>query len=323
MKFFDYDVQSPTLFEDLFYRSLTKSLLKRTRTINTTSYWPETDVRMKVKYKTNSHGYRSDEFGLNQEVLVLGCSQTFGQGIPQEFTWAKIFADNIGKSYANLAQPGDSVQAQVHKAFKYFEEFGNPETIVASFPSSRLEMPYIPKKIATKLSLSQSEVREECQMQQIFLYDDIEKFSKVPHSPEEVLPIEVGIFYSFTFIQILQQYCRSHNIKLIWNMWDDESFFEYVKINVPEALIDYLHINFREFMFDNNDGVEYISHESIEKAYILPECHQELKDHVLFYRAADYGPEHGNGHWGIHINQHIAEHFLQRYKEIKNYNLGH
>jgi hypothetical protein len=317
MKFFDYDVQSPTLFKDLFYRNLKKSILKRTRTLGTTSYWPETDVRMKVKYKTNSHGYRSDEFGLNQEVLVLGCSQTFGQGIPQEFTWAKIFADSIGKSYANLAQPGDSAQAQVHKAFKYFEEFGHPEIVVASFPSTRLEMPYIPKKIASKFSLSQYEFSEECQMQQIFLYDDIEKFSKIPHNPEEVLPIEVGIFYSFTFIQILQQYCRSHNIKLIWNMWDDESFFEYAKTNAPKALIDYLHINFREFMFDSNDGVEYIGHESIEKAYILPECHQELKDHVLFYRAADYKPGQGNGHWGIHINQHIAEDFLQRYKRIK------
>lgn len=318
MKFFDYDVQSPTLFKDLFYRNLTKSLLKRTRTLNTTSYWPESDVRMKVQYKTNSHGYRSDEFGLNQEVLVLGCSQTFGQGIPEEFTWAKIFSEKIGKSYAKLAQPGDSAQAQVQKAFKYFEEFGHPEIIVASFPSNRLEMPYIPKKIASKLSLSQAEFREECQVQQIFLYDDIEKFSKIPHSPEEVLPIEVGIFYSFTFIQILQQYCRSHNIKLIWNIWDDESFFDYVEINAPESLIDYLHINFRQFMFDSNEGVEYIKHESIEKAYIVSECHEELRHHILFDRAADYRPGHGNGHWGIHLNQHIAEHFLQRYNEIKD-----
>ena len=318
MKMFNYDVEAATLFEDLFYRNLTKSIQKRTRTINTTSYWPESDVRMKVKYKTNSHGYRSDEFDLNQEILVLGCSQTFGQGMPQEFTWAKIFADSIGKSYANLAQPGDSAQAQVYKAFKYFEEFGHPQIIVASFPSTRLEMPYIPKKIVSKLTLSQNEFKDQLQIQQIFLYNQVEKFSKSPHSPEEVLPIEVGFFYSFTFVQILQQYCKINNIKLIWNMWDDEFFYDYVKTNVPEALKDYLYINFREFMFDSQDGVEYIKHESVENGYIIPECHQELRDHLLFYRAADWKPEHGIGHWGIHLNQHVAEHFLKKYNEIKD-----
>lgn len=323
IKYFNYDVEETTLFKDLFYRNLTKSLQKRSRTLNTTSYWPEADVRMKVQYKTNSHGYRSDEFGSNQEILVLGCSQTFGQGIPQEFTWAKIFADSIGKSYANLAQPGDSAQAQVHKAFKYFEEFGHPKIIVASLPSTRIEMPYIPQKIATKLSLSRQEFKDEVQMQQIFLYNQPKKFSKIPHNPEEVLPIEVGFFYSFTFVQILQQYCKTNNIKLIWNMWDDEYFFNYVKINAPEALKDYLHINFRQFMFDTQDGVEYIQHGSVENEYIVPTCHGDLRDHPLFYRAADWKPEHGIGHWGIHLNQHIAEHFLQRYKEIKNYNLGH
>lgn len=318
MKFFNYTVNPVELFEDLFYRSLTKSLPRRTRIVSTTATWPESDVLMKVQYTTNSHGYRSDEFGLNQEIMVLGCSQTFGQGIPQEFTWAKIFSDNVGKSYVNLAQPGDSAQAQIHKAFKYFEEFGNPKIIVASFPSTRLEMPYIPTKIASKLSLSQTEFKNEYQIQQIFLYDEIEKFSKIPHSPEEVLPIEVGFFYSFTFVQMLQQYCKTNGIKLIWNMWDDEFFYEYVKVNAPKALNDYLHINFRQFMFNSEDGIEYIKHESVENGYVIPECHQEMNGHVLFYRAADYKRGVGNGHWGIHLNQHIAEHFLQRYNEIKD-----
>lgn len=318
IKFFNYNVPHLSLFKDLFYRDLRNSLVKKTRIIGRSVIWPESDRRMKILYQINSHGYRSDEFGLNQEILVLGCSQTFGQGIPQEFTWAKIFSDSIGKSYANLAQPGDSAQAQVQKAFKYFEEFGNPEIIVASFPSTRLEMPYIPKKNVSKLFLYENAFKDELQMQQIFIENQIEKFSKSPHSPEEVLPIEVALFYSFIFVQMLQQYCKSNNIKLIWNMWDEEYFYDYVKTNVPEALKDYLHINFREFMFDDGDGIEYIKHELIENAYTIPECHQELKDHLLFYRAADYNPGIGNGHWGIHLNQHIAEHFLQRYNEIKD-----
>lgn len=318
MKFFNYTVMPVNLFKDLFYRNLTKSLQKRTRMVSITQTWPETDTIMKIQYKLNSHGYRSEEFDLNHDVLVLGCSQTFGQSIPEEFTWSKIFSDKIGKSCARLAQPGDSAQSQVQKAFKYFEEFGHPEIIVASFPASRIEIPYIPNKIASKVSLSQAKFKEECQIQQIFLYDKLEQFSKIPHNPEEVLPIEVGIFYTFTFIQILQQYCKSHNIKLIWNIWEDELFFQYLKANAPEALENYLHIDFREFSFDDKDGIEYIRHGSVENGYIIPECHQELKDHPLFYRASDYKPGSGNGHWGIHLNQHIAEHFLQRYIDIKD-----
>ena len=318
MRFFNYDILQATLFKDLFYRDLKNSLVKKPREFNVTKVWPESDIRTKILYKINSHGYRSDQFGFNNEVLVLGCSQTFGQGIPEEFTWAKVFAESIGKSYVKLAQPGDSAQEQVHKAFKYFEEFGNPEIIVACFPSCRLQLPYIPEKIVSKLSLSQAEFKDKYQMQQIFLYNKTQKFSKSPHSPEEVLPIEVALFYSFTFVQMLQQYCKTNNIKLIWNIWDDEYFFDYVKTNAPEALKDYLHIDFRELIFDSNDGVEYIKHESIENAYIIPECHKELNDHLLFYRAADYNPGVGNGHWGIHLNQHIAEHFLQKYNEIKD-----
>jgi hypothetical protein len=246
--------------------------------------------------------------------MVLGCSQAYGRGLPEEFTWGHIFANKINKSYIKLAQEGDSAQAQVYKAFKYFEEFGNPKIIVACLPSTRIEMPYVSQKFGKSPTIDEADMTERDKIQQVFLYNELQKYSKTPHNPEEVLPQEFAIFYSFMFIQMLEQYCRSNKITLIWNMWDDYLFFDYLKINLPEILSNYLYFDFSSFLFDDKEGIEYFADTSQKDAALyIPDCHANLKDHPLFYRAADYNPGVSNGHWGIHLNQHIAEEFYKEY----------
>ena len=38
-------------------------------------------------YDLNTHGYRSIEFSNDVEILTVGCSFTFGTGLPFEYTW--------------------------------------------------------------------------------------------------------------------------------------------------------------------------------------------------------------------------------------------
>lgn len=312
MKYYNNSGKPLTVYNSLFYRNLKESIRRNTGIFGTTQNFDQ-DVKIKVEYQINNHGYRGKDFGNNEEVMVLGCSHTFGVGIPEEFTWGNVFAKKINKDYVNLSQEGDSAQAQVYKAFKYFEEFGNPKIIVACLPSTRIEFPYISKKFGKPLYGPEETLTDPDKIQQIFLYDELEKYSKIPHNPEKILPIHSAIFYSFMFVQMLEQYCNSNKITLIWNMWDDELFFDYVKDNLPEILKNYLYIDFKNFAFDEEEGIEYIRNKEIENAYILPECHQDLADHPLFYRASDYNPGLINGHWGIHLNQHIAEDFYNKY----------
>lgn len=301
------------LFNSLFYRNLEQNITRDKPIFGTKQIYSD-DVIAKVEYEINSHGYRGKDFTGSEELMILGCSQTYGRGIPQEFTWGHVFANKINKKYVNLAQEGDSAQAQVYKAFNYFKEFGNPKIIVASLPSTRIEMPCIPKKFGKAPFALQDNIEERDRIQQIFLYDELEKYSKSPHNPQEILPVQFTIFYSFMFVQILEQYCESNNIMLIWNIWDDFLFYDYLKTNVPEILNNYLNIKFSRFMFNDQNGIEFMDDGQLQNnQYVIPECHQELKDHPLFYRAADYNPGISNGHYGIHLNQHIAEDFYHEY----------
>ena len=54
------------------------------------------------------------------------------------------------KNFINLALPGDSAAGQIRKAFSYFENYGNPQIIVAMFPLYRMEMPTVPNKFFKK-----------------------------------------------------------------------------------------------------------------------------------------------------------------------------
>lgn len=65
--------------------------------------------------KLNSHGYRCAEFTPlpdgGKNVVVLGCSHTFGQGLTYTETWVKQFESMLSNKnfrFWNLGQPGAS-----------------------------------------------------------------------------------------------------------------------------------------------------------------------------------------------------------------------
>lgn len=73
---------------------------------NTWRYWNSAD---QIKYKTNFYGYRSIEFTdiKNDDFfIVLGCSHSFGVGLPLEDTYSNLIACKIGIKYLNCSQGG-------------------------------------------------------------------------------------------------------------------------------------------------------------------------------------------------------------------------
>jgi hypothetical protein len=283
----------------LFYRSLSQASRRSISDFSKTVYSNE-DVVQQVDYEINSHGYRSPEFDKNNEILVLGCSHTYGSGMPNEFTWPDIFSNSIGKKYSRLAAPGDSIGAQIYKAFKYFEEIGNPEIIVATFPLLRLEFISIPGKFLANARSGNTELEKTTVGIAQFYEDNLLNFSKLPHDPEYIIPREFVIFYNFMFIKMLEQYCESHNIKFIWSIYDSKE----VQLHfMPETLRNYIKTS------------EYFTECSTltEKEY----CGKFL-NHKLYNWAADYNSKNHLGHWGIHIHEHMARLFIDRYLEIKN-----
>lgn len=298
----EYDKDNKKIF---FYRSLAEASKKLADECNTTINSFQ-DILKKVEYSINEYGYRSDKFDKNNEVLVLGCSNTYGSGMLNEFTWPEIFSNSINKKYSRIASPGDSINGQVYKAFKYFEEIGNPEIVVGLFPLYRLEYSMVPEKLLSATSWSQEKHKKNGVKHGIsvaYFYEEyLTKISKAPHDPEYVLPKEFSVLYNFMFIKMLEQYCESHNIKFIWSIYDDQSIEHFIKFtgNISK---NYLKTS-EEFIWTQTKTDRH--------------CCEEFRKHKLYYWAADYNPEKKMGHWGIHTHKHMSDLFLKRYSKIKN-----
>ena len=303
----------------LLSRSLSESA--QFSVFNKTIY-SDTDIVEKISYTMNSHGYRSPEFNKNNEVLILGCSQTYGSGIPNEFTWPDFFCNFTNQKYSRLANQGDSIGGQVYKAFKYFEEIGNPKVVLGLFPMYRLEYVAIPEKFISNISL---ENRKQINIDETvssfnpnkilidtaFFYEPyIPKLSKAPHAPEYIIPREFVLFYNFMFIKMLEQYCESHGIKFIWSVYDDVDIQTSISPN-RNILKNYL---------KTSDLLEICHLQKISNCDLNKnkKCAIEFKNHKLYNNAADYDLSKNLGHWGIHLHKHIAERFIEKYEKILN-----
>lgn len=305
-------------FNDLFYRSFFECSNGPAN-----SLYHEEYVNRTVAYKLNNLGYRGRyDIDGTEDILILGCSQTYGTGLPLEFTWGDIFSNKLNKKYALLAEQGDSIQAQVYKAFKYFEEFKNPSIIVGTFPMHRIEFPYIPGKLgkhnSSKTKLTSKDFRI---MKSFGQKGEPMPIAKMPYDLEEIMPREFYVFYSFMFIQMLEQYCKSNNIIFIWNCYEDQGFINYLKENIPNILNNYIQIDNDGIFpfFDNEyDQFPFYDNSCSDDCFYFPKYNKNYEYNDIYYRAADAIMGKEPGHWGIHSNKHIAELFYIEYQKRIN-----
>ena len=282
------------------------------------TYFMSTD-NPQIEYKNNSFGYRCEEFN-HQRILTLGCSNTHGHGMPMELTWPYLLSKKMNLSYSNLATGGDGIQAQVIKAFQYFKEIGNPDYIFGVFPLTRIETQYVHSKFGIGGTSSDSYRGKEDRkfIQQAFL-DEIEfqKYSQSPHNANEVLPVEFAIFYNLMFIQMLEQYCKSNNIKFLWSIYDfhaQSNDFKN-KINSNCYFTDSCFTDPEPWYIPQTDttGLDKINLKDFKKlknGEIQSACHGELSKNELFYMGADHIytlKDFRQGHWGLHKHIHVAE----------------
>jgi len=272
-----------------------------------------------IEYSLNSLGYRSKEFDGKSDLLFLGCSYTYGQGLPEENIWSTILSKKLNLECSSLAANGDSVMGQVSKAFYYFEKFGNPKIIVALFPFARIMTPYVKDKMETKNEFRRKLFREYESMPVIEYsetWDSWERYSKAPYDPQKILTNEFVFFYENIFIDMLRQYCKSNGIKFVWSNWDPEyqkNIYHEVNKFYPEHHQEYCYIDAFDWTINgsNDNGEPYPNNPDNYGEFNALDCHADhSRDHYLFYRAADRKNK-SIPHWGTHKHLHIAENFYQ------------
>ena len=258
--------------------------------------------------------YQEENWIEKAEILAVGCSNTWGYGVPVDGRWTNILGERINKEIRNLSFPGGSINDLVAKSFEYFKIFGNPEIMLCLFPDPfRLRLP-IKKNITKEFTLNKEDSKNnppdltfgDIQLDVHLEISQRNKYIKRPYTYREILPSEVPLFFSMQAIHLLEQYCRSNNIKLIWSSWhpqtvmalnnDKENIFSNVVFN-KDLVIDY-HLN----------NINKLENKEFDE-----DCHKEYENYFkeCFHIGGDVEDGLENAHPGVHKQIHIAEGFYQ------------
>jgi len=180
-------------------------------------------------YKTNSLGYRCPEFQPlpdgGKNVVVLGCSHTFGEGLEENETWVSQVAKESNKilRWWNLGQPGSSADLMIRILYGT-EKVLFPKIIVACWPaqSRRERLELYPQNLTSNNPLLKTEndtTDRNNFLKNVFL---LEKFAEKAQAKtfhcfaEDAYELDSNL-------QVLKNY----TIKNCWPEWD--------RYHLPEA----------------------------------------------------------------------------------------
>ena len=95
-------------------------------------------------YKINSKGFRCDEFLGEDNIMIVGCSNTFGVGLPLANTWAQIVARQVNLRCANLAQPAAGLDTAFRLGLGWIAKLKPKIVVLCCPPLGRFE--YVTKE---------------------------------------------------------------------------------------------------------------------------------------------------------------------------------
>lgn len=306
----DYDARLALVQEGDFKYSIEDSAKILFPTLKNCAYEFTKPLSLE-KYKTNSIGYRNEEFDKDPAyILAAGCSQTWGTGILDDLTWPRVLSKTTGMSVDNVGYFGKSTAGIVQIVFAYFREVGHPRYVYLLLPDLyRMILPASRGLMhSKKYSKEKQDMISNTSIGDTVVSSEKPKYFTVPYYMEEVMTQEFTIWQAMSSLQILEDYCSNLNIGLKYGTWETntEGFF-------------------RALPKDNNFYNNYVDLESdmwsihnIEngKEYYMndPYCHIDFKNEtneMYWERASDFDTVNKNAHIGAHRHIHIAEAFAK------------
>jgi len=232
-------------------------------------------------YNINELGLRGLNYQ-NPEIVAVGCSITYGMGIPEEYTWPMFLSKKVNTEILNFGISGYSISLLCQKIIEYCY-FNNhfPKNIFCFFPSLFRTFninPMLGKKITNSL------------------------FIKTINPS-----IHNTIFNSINSIFILEKFCIDHNINLLWTTWNQPSNTLLEKLNsIPNFKLE----KYKKFDNISNNNFEIKCNSNHDN---------NLFNHKCWSIGSDYFVVNGNklkdyqSHPGIHYHYHVADFFAKVY----------
>lgn len=184
------------------------------------------DPKDNIIYNYNSIGFRSDEFTKEhngKHVLFAGCSETEGAGDNLDNCWAGMVHSHLSKSnhlsgFFNIGRSGWGWQVIIANIFEYIKHYQKPDELFVMFPNLGRFYDWIEKD-----------------GEEIYIYDGaIPNNANGNHPKAKVKKEKLTVkehrllLVDFTLaIKMLEEYCRSNNIKLLWGTWDEDDEYNY------------------------------------------------------------------------------------------------
>jgi hypothetical protein len=320
-------------FEDYLVELFSHSLINRDQV-------PVRDNSGITYYKKNSMGYRNNEFLKKENMVVAGCSFTYGLGLSEELTWADILANKIDEKYVNLAHPGLSIEQSIINVISYCEKFGNPKYIFCLFPPlHRLTIPNTEMLVSKPTSqyLDENLLLPAIGTNQV--NEDLKKskYFKTPIDYTEILEWQISYYINLRHIRFLESFCKSAGIKLFWTQWDIAALEIIDKLQGMENVkfdyyVDLNKNNFESISQQQNAFIGNIKNfDEYKKNYFKKEyqdklilnidnyldCHNDFYEKYFdqFVLARDFEFGLAAVHPGAHYNIHIAEIFYDFFKD--------
>lgn len=236
-----------------------------------------------TEYVLNSAGLRGPELDGSADIVALGCSQTFGQGVPEQDTWPNKLAKATNMSYVNLAVPSESSYGMLTQALAYIEQYGKPKVFAALFPGyGRMSIPinYRYNREREDIPARNFDESEIVNLNIDNRADRIPLLAKKPYPLENILSIEVPMHQSLQAVRHLITYCKIMDIKLVFSSWHPSM------VEVMENL-----------QFDGYQKIDSYN-----------ECHEldDQSNSSRWSKGSDLAE-----HMGIHSHIHYAEAFAR------------
>lgn len=233
------------------------------------------DKHPQVEYSINSHGFRGAEFS-NPDTVVLGCSVTYGIGLPVEMTWPYLLGEKIG-AFNNISIPGGSVPQIVDVAMAVMNDFSHPKHIFFLIPNiDRIHAAFDVNGSPWWTYAWSSDIDSFISMN----LPKVEPFFLKTHNGRRVsIPVEMAISESFKAIIRMSNFARTIGSRFSCFSWSD-------RVNSILA----------------ESGIEGF----IDGGHVQPkgQCHEGLSSSEFWDCAIDRGT-----HPGLHHHTHYKERF--------------
>lgn len=238
-------------------------------------------------YTINRDGFRSQHFReLTQDninVLYGGCSWTFGEGLPEDYTWVRLLTDKIDTlhpdkkaCYYNTGFMGSSIQLIVKNIIGFCKTYGNPDYIFICFPDIARSIywsTYNEKYVKMFPNVNQFRTKMGP--------DQLEYSKNYIH--------ENNVLIAADYIRYLEDYCSLNGIKLLWNSWHDQDHRTLANLEFNNCISEYHYETWRPTYWDNthpfpHDNVKSLPYWQISRDDAHPGTCWTTNQAEIFFR---------------------------------------